>query len=131
MICIASSSGVIARWKRSERPASTPSGIPTSSERLTAAIVSENVSMLSCQRPMSANEPSASRTPAAARRPPKRNTISAPSTVVPAHLSLRKNEVSHETRWSRKFAKPLKIEKTTLGCSTLRLLLSQAWKRSR
>src|ERR1700694_875942 len=131
MICIASSTGVTARWKRAERPASTPSGIPTASESPTAASVSANVSTLCSQSPIAANEVIAARTINAARRPPKRSTTRVASAVVPAQVSLWKNEVSHETRLSRKFAKPLKIEKTKLGCATLRLSLNQVWKRSR
>jgi len=44
---------------------------------------------------------------------------------------LWKKLVSQPTRWSRKFAKPLKTLNTRFGCGTLRLLLSQTWKRSR
>ena len=130
-ICIASSTGVMNRWKRSDRPASTPSGSPIASDSDTDAIVRANVWTLASQRPINANEKNATRTPSAARRPPKRSTTSVPSTVVPAQVSFRKNDVSQPTRLSRKFAIALKMRKTMLGCGTLRLLLSHAWKLSR
>ena len=131
MICIASRTGVIARWKRSERPASTPSGIPTRSDSATAENISAKVCTLSSHSPIRANERNAASTPSAALRLPKRSATTTPSTVVPTQVSLRKKLVSHETRLSRNVAKPLKIVKKKLGFGTLRSALSQFWKRSR
>ena len=54
-----------------------------------------------------------------------------PSAVVPTHVSLKKKLVSQPTMLSRKLATPLKMTKKTLGCGTLRSLLSQFWKLSR
>src|SRR3954463_9252172 len=130
-ICIASSTGVIALLKRHERPASTPTGRPTSSESPTAANTSENVSTDSSHSPSSAKLANAASTPSAARRPPKRSTTSVPSTTVPAQVSLWKKLMNHATSWSRKFEKPLKILNAMFGSGTLRLLLSQTWKWSR
>ena len=70
MICIASSTGVIARANRSERPASTPRGRPIASASATDAKVSANVRTLGSQRPIAANAANAAATPSAARRPP-------------------------------------------------------------
>ncbi len=123
--------GVTARRNRSERPASTPSGIPISSESETAAVISAKVCTLSSQRPSTANETNAAATPSAARRLPKRSTTTIPNVAVPTHVSLKKKLVSHETRLSRKFAKPLKIVKTKLGLAPFRSALSQFWNRSR
>jgi hypothetical protein len=53
-----------------------------------------------------------------------------PRAVVPAQVSLKKNDVIHPTRLSRKFATALNAWKTMLGCGTFRLLLSHAWKLS-
>ena len=47
--------GVIAFAKRSERPATMPSGMPMRSESPTATSISASVCMLSSQRPVSAN----------------------------------------------------------------------------
>ena len=102
----------------------TPSGIPTRSERPTAASISENVWMLSSQRPISANDANAASTPSACLQCPKRATTSVPSATVPTQVSFSKNVVNHETRSSRKVAKPLKTEKTKLGFAALRLSLS-------
>ena len=131
MICIASRMGVTIPLKPAERPARTPSGTPTRSDNDTAASISENVCTDSSQNPIVAKLANAARTPSAALRPPKRRTTSVPRATVPAHVSLWKKPVSQPTRWSRKFAKPLKMLNATFGCGTLRLLLSQAWKRSR
>ncbi len=131
MICIASRIGVTERRNRSERPASTPSGIPISSESETAAVISANVCTLSSQRPISANDANAAATPSAALRLPKRSTTTIPKAAVPTQVSLKKKLVSHETRLSRKVAKPLKIVKKKLGFGRLRSLLSQFWNRSR
>ena len=51
MICIASRIGVIARLNVADRPASTPSGMPTASDMPTAANISAKVWTLSSQRP--------------------------------------------------------------------------------
>src|SRR6266849_8047915 len=131
MICIASSTGVTTRRNRSERPAQTPSGMPIRSDKLTDAKVSANVRTLGSHTPVAANETNAASTISAARRPPKRSTTRVPSAVVPAQVSLRRNDVSQPTRWSRKLATPLNTRNTMLGCGTLRLLLSHAWKLSR
>ena len=97
-----------------------PSGIPIASERPTDAKVRANVRMLGSQRPIAAKQKNAASTPRAARRPPKRSTTSVPSTVVPAHVSLKKRLVNQPTRLSRKFASPLKARKNTLGCGRFR-----------
>ncbi len=86
MICIASSTGVITRLKVDERPASTPSGIPTASESPTAANISANVCTDSSQRPSTAKLTKAASVPRAALRPPNRSTINVPSVAVPDHL---------------------------------------------
>ena len=130
-ICIASSTGVIARWKRSERPAMTPSGMPTRSESDTAASMSASVCMLGSHRPISANNANAPSTQSAARQPPKRSTISTKAAVVPTQVMSSKSSFSRLTRSSRKELKPLKIENTKLGSSALRLSVSQTWKSSR
>ena len=131
MICIASSTGVITRCTRSERPAAIPTGTPIASESATEANVSANVRMLASQTPSAANDTNAAAVPSAARRPPKRSTIAVPSTVVPTHVSLKKKLVSQPTMSSRKVATPLKTTKKTLWCGTLRRSLSQVWKLSR
>ena len=59
MICIASRIGVIARWKRSLRPATMPTGTPMRMEISTAALISASVCMLSSQRPSRANDTNA------------------------------------------------------------------------
>src|SRR5262245_52173751 len=116
---------------RRDRPASTPTGIPTRSESPTAASMSENVSMLSVHSPISANDANAARTPSACFQCPNRATTSVPSATVPTHVTLLKNDVNHDTRLSRKFANQLNTSKKKLGFGTLRLLLSQFWNRSR
>ena len=67
---------MIARLKRLERPATMPSGIPTSSESATATSISASVCMLSSHSPVSANEAKAQSVTSAARKPPKRRTRS-------------------------------------------------------
>ena len=114
-ICIASSSGVIARWNRSERPAATPSGRPIASERATDANVRANVRILGSHRPIAANDTNAASVPSAARRPPKRKTTSTPRAVVPTQVRLKKRLVSQPTMLSRKVATELKTWKKTLG----------------
>src|SRR5581483_6577393 len=131
MICIASSTGVIARWTRSERPAAMPTGTPIASESATEANVSAKVRMLASQTPSAANDTNAAAVPSAARRPPKRSTTAVPSAAVPTHVSLKKKLVSQPTMSSRKVATPLNTTKKTLGCGTLRRSLSQVWKLSR
>src|SRR5262249_61908983 len=79
----------------------------------------------------SANDANAARTPSACFQCPNRATTSVPSATVPTHVSLLKNDVNHDTRLSRKLAKPLNTSKKRLGFGTLRLLLSQFWNRSR
>src|SRR5207248_3314822 len=101
---IASSTGVITRCTRSERPAAIPTGTPIASESATEANVSANVRMLASQTPRAANETNAAAVPSAARRPPKRRTTAVPSTVVPTHVSLKKKLVSQPTMSSRKVA---------------------------
>ena len=86
MICIASSTGVIAELNRAERPATIPSGTPTTSDMPTAANISEKVRTASSQRPSTAKLTNARKVPSAALRPPKRRTISVPSAAVPDHL---------------------------------------------
>ena len=86
MICIASSTGVITRLKRSERPAITPSGMPTASESATAASISASVSMLSSQSPSVPNDASAPSMISDARSPPKRRASSVAADVVPAQV---------------------------------------------
>src|SRR5258705_2700970 len=130
-ICAASSNGGMQRSNRSERPAITPSGIPTSRDSPTAAKISAKVCTLCSQSPISANEANAARTPKACCQRPKRSTTSVPSATVPTQVSFWKNVVNQETRLSRNVAKPLKIAKTKLGLAALRLSLSHVWKRSR
>ena len=86
MICIASSTGVIARLNRSERPARTPSGMPTASESPTAASISASVCMLSSQSPSAANEAKAPSMISPARRPPKRSDDERRRALVPTHV---------------------------------------------
>ena len=86
MICIASRIGVIARLNVADRPASTPSGMPTASDMPTAANIRAKVWTLSSQRPSVAKLAKAASVPSAALRPPKRSTTSVPSAVVPDHL---------------------------------------------
>ena len=115
MICIASSTGVITRLNRSERPASTPSGIPTSSESATAASISASVSMLSSQSPSVAKrreggEHAQRRAEAAEAEHDQRADA-----VVPTQVSFVEHVVSHATRWSRNVANPLKARKMCSG----------------
>ena len=83
MICIPSRIGVIARWTRSLRPATMPTGTPMRIEISTAALMSASVCMLSSQRPSRANDTNAPKTTSAARRPPKRRTIAVPAMITP------------------------------------------------
>ncbi len=131
MICIASSTGVTARANRSESPAHTPSGIPTRSERPTAASISARVCMLSTQRPLAAKATNAARAHSAARTPPKRSETRTPATETPTHVIQPRKLVSQVTRLSRKSAKPLNARITTLGLSALRWSTSQVWKSFR
>jgi hypothetical protein len=122
---------VIARWKRFERPATIPSGIPTASDRLTAASISASVCRLSPHRPISANEASAPATQAAARHPPKRRTTSVAAAVVPTQVSQSSSRSNHSTRLSTKVANPSKSANTKLRSSALRWSSNQTWKSSR
>ena len=130
-ICIASSTGVIARSNRFESPVRTPSGTPTRSERPTAASMSAKVCMLSSHSPVSANVANAPPTHAAARQPPNRSAIAVPTTVVPSQVSHRSNLSNHSTRWSTNVENPSKTAKTTFGSSAFRWSSSQVWKSSR
>ena len=131
MICIASSTGVTPRSKRSESPARTPSGIPIASERPTAASISASVCMLSTQSPLAANATKAASAQIAARTPPKRSETRTPATVTPTHVIQPRKLVNQLTRSSRKSAKPLNARITTLGLSALRWSTSQVWKSLR
>ena len=93
MICAASSTGVISRSNRSERPATMPSGTPTSSDSATATSISDSVCMLSSQRPRAANDAKLATMITPARRPPNRHASSPPRRVVPGHVS------HFESRW--------------------------------
>ena len=77
-------------WKRSERPAQTPRGTPTTSDRPTATSISANVCMLSSHSPRVANDAKVASMITPARRPPKRSASSVPNAVVPAQVSFVK-----------------------------------------
>jgi hypothetical protein len=126
-ICIASSTGVIARWKRSLRPATTPSGKPTASERSTAASMSASVCMLSSQSPISAKDTNAARTISPARQPPKRQTMNVPAAIVPTQVSASMKSSSAATSQSAKARKPSRIAKKMFGFSAVRCSSSQSW----
>jgi len=125
MICIASRTGVIARSNRSDLPAMIPSGMPTSSERDTAAIISASVWMLSSHRPLSANVAKATIAQIAAFGPPNRSDTRTPTTAVPIQVIQPQNLISQDTRSSRNDAKLLNAWMTTLGSSALRWSTSQ------
>ncbi len=131
MICIASSTGVIVRWKRSESPARTPSGSPTRSERPTAASMSESVCMLSTQSPLAANVAKAASAQIPARAPPNRRETATPATVTPTQVIQSSRSSNRVTRPSSMFANPLKARMTRLGLSALRWSTSQVWKSFR
>ena len=129
-ICIASSTGVIARRTRAERPARMPTGIPTRRDRPTATSIRASVSMLSSQRPSSANDANADSVIRAARRPPKRSMSNTPAIVVPAQVSQSSSRSNHSTRCSIAELKPSKTVNTIDWSSWPRSVRSHTWKSS-
>ena len=77
---------MIARLNLAERPAITPSGMPTRRESETAANIRAKVSTASSQSPSTAKLTNAANVPIAAFTPPKRSTINVPSAAVPGHF---------------------------------------------
>ena len=130
MICIASSTGEIAAWNRSERPATMPSGMPTRSESPTAASISASVSMLASQRPSRAKEANADAVITAARTPPNLSTVIVPTAAAPSQLSQRIALVNQSTRSSTNVAKPSNTLKNGLSGVAERWSRSHDWKES-
>ena len=130
-ICIASSTGVMARSKRSERPGEMPSGIPTTSESPTAENISASVWMLSSQSPLSANIANAASAQIAARTPPKRSDDERRRRrcADPGHPVQEARQPGDEV--VEEVAKPLNARKTALGLSALRWSMSHVWKSFR
>jgi hypothetical protein len=79
----------------------------------TAASMSASVSMLSAQRPETANDANAASAQTPARSPPKRQESSVPATVVPIHVSQMRTSLNQVTRLSAKIRKPSKSVKRT------------------
>jgi hypothetical protein len=131
MICMASRTGVMLRLKRSDLPAATPRGMPTRSERVTAASIRASVCMLSVQSPLSAKVANAPTAQIAAFRPPNLSATRTPTTDAPIQVIQPNSRVSHVTRSSRKEAKPLNVRMTTLGLSAFRWSTSHVWKSLR
>ncbi len=71
MICMTSSTGVMAAAKRGLFPVAIPSGIPTASASTTAASIWASVSMLEVHSPRTPTAAKPAMLPSARRQPPK------------------------------------------------------------